>query len=170
MTKKDTGAAQHYVLSAIITDEQYHQFDCANARARGRGMSKAQAFSFAIATIGSSIQPCADAEILRLRGALEELKNASLAMGGHIKRNAPPIADFALAVERAKYVLGKGKITLHESQQDSTRLDWLEAQSFPWLTKTDDGFTMATDQVCRSNGQPTARAAIDAAMSRKVAR
>ncbi|MCE2580051.1 hypothetical protein LDL36_16395 [Komagataeibacter sp. FNDCR1] len=48
---------------------------------------------------------------------------------------------------------------------DTARLDWLESRRFPELRKFDDGFLVATDQVCRSSGHPTARAAIDAAMN-----
>ncbi|WP_010517871.1 hypothetical protein [Komagataeibacter oboediens] len=49
--------------------------------------------------------------------------------------------------------------------QDTERLNWMERQCFPELHKLDQGWLLATDQVCRSSGQPTMRAAIDAAMN-----
>lgn len=54
-----------------------------------------------------------DAEIARLREVLEELKNTSLAMRGHIEPGAPVI-DFALAIERAKHVLSEIPSALNE--------------------------------------------------------
>lgn len=51
------------------------------------------------------------------------------------------------------------------TKRDTERLDWLENQRFPDLRKFDDGFLVATDLICRSCSQATARAAIDAAMN-----
>ncbi|WP_308718955.1 hypothetical protein [Komagataeibacter xylinus] len=51
------------------------------------------------------------------------------------------------------------------TKRDTERLDWLEKQRFPELRAFDDGFLVATDQVCRSSGMDTARDAIDAAMN-----
>ncbi|WEQ51170.1 hypothetical protein LV478_11580 [Komagataeibacter oboediens] len=52
-----------------------------------------------------------------------------------------------------------------QMQKDTERLNWLEKQRFPELRAFDDGFLVATDQVCRSSGISTAREAIDAAMN-----
>ncbi|MBY4640768.1 hypothetical protein K6L44_12395 [Gluconacetobacter entanii] len=114
-----------------------------------------------------------DAEITWLREYYSDLYNVPFRVVqavAELPDRTSPDGDPEMMQVTTKELTGivRSAIDAHDgycAAHDTARLDWLESRRFPELRKFDDGFLVATDQVCRSSGHPTARAAIDAAMN-----